>query len=388
MYADGPPAGGPARGAGARRPLPFVFEATGAETRFTNGFDPVPRARARSSPSPGRRPSPRRCATPRPTRDARPGAPRSRAMPRAGPRACARLRSTRSTGVERSLAEQPPDRSLVQMATGAGKTFTAVTATYRLLQHAGVRRVLFLVDRNNLGDQTLTRVPELRARPTTAASSPSSTTSQRSRRRDARLDARRDLHHPAAVRRAARRGRARRRRPEARRATSRTHAGRGRATTPSMPPETFDLVIVDECHRSIYGMWRGGAGVLRRAHRRADRHARSKQTFGFFQQNLVASTPTRSRWPTASTSTSTSTGSGPRSASRADGRGRHRRPGASTGAPAASATRRSTTTSTYSAQPARPRGHRDATRSALVLETSATGCSPRSSPAARRCRRR
>ena len=39
------------------------------------------------------------------------------------------------------------------MATGAGKTFTMVTETYRLLRHAGARKVLFLVDRNNLGRQ-------------------------------------------------------------------------------------------------------------------------------------------------------------------------------------------------------------------------------------------
>lgn len=39
------------------------------------------------------------------------------------------------------------------LATGAGKTYTAVTAAYRLLNYAGMRRVLFLVDRNNLGKQ-------------------------------------------------------------------------------------------------------------------------------------------------------------------------------------------------------------------------------------------
>jgi len=58
-------------------------------------------------------------------------------------------------GIERSLAEQRFDRSLVQMATGAGKTFAAVTTAYRLLKHGGFNRVLFLVDRNNLADQTL-----------------------------------------------------------------------------------------------------------------------------------------------------------------------------------------------------------------------------------------
>lgn len=41
------------------------------------------------------------------------------------------------------------------MATGAGKTYTAVTESYRLLKYGGFNRILFLVDRNNLADQTL-----------------------------------------------------------------------------------------------------------------------------------------------------------------------------------------------------------------------------------------
>src|SRR5947207_9505763 len=46
-------------------------------------------------------------------------------------------------------------RALIQMATGSGKTYTAVNFVYRLIKLAGARRVLFLVDRGNLGDQTL-----------------------------------------------------------------------------------------------------------------------------------------------------------------------------------------------------------------------------------------
>jgi len=52
-------------------------------------------------------------------------------------------------GVEGSLAQNHP-RALVQMATGAGKTYTAATLSYRLLAHAGFRRILFLADRANL----------------------------------------------------------------------------------------------------------------------------------------------------------------------------------------------------------------------------------------------
>ena len=56
--------------------------------------------------------------------------------------------------LERSLAQDRP-RALIQMATGSGKTFTAVSFIYRLIKFAGAKRVLFLVDRSNLGRQTL-----------------------------------------------------------------------------------------------------------------------------------------------------------------------------------------------------------------------------------------
>src|SRR5581483_2183441 len=56
--------------------------------------------------------------------------------------------------LEQSLAEDRP-RSLIQMATGSGKTFTAITAIYRLIKFGGARRVVFLVDRTNLGRQAL-----------------------------------------------------------------------------------------------------------------------------------------------------------------------------------------------------------------------------------------
>lgn len=58
------------------------------------------------------------------------------------------------TNLEKSFSENR-QRALIQMATGSGKTFTAVTFTYRLIKYAGARKILFLVDRNNLGRQAL-----------------------------------------------------------------------------------------------------------------------------------------------------------------------------------------------------------------------------------------
>ena len=56
---------------------------------------------------------------------------------------------------------------------------------------------------------------------------------------------------------------------------------------PQMPPEAFDLVIVDEAHRSIYGVWRGVLEYFD-AHIIGLTATPVKQTFGFFQQNLVS----------------------------------------------------------------------------------------------------
>src|SRR5438128_1807959 len=54
--------------------------------------------------------------------------------------------------IEKSLFDDRP-RSLIQMATGSGKTLLAITSIYRLIKFGGARRVLFLVDRANLGEQ-------------------------------------------------------------------------------------------------------------------------------------------------------------------------------------------------------------------------------------------
>jgi len=154
MYAEGLPPEVRLKALTVAGRLPFVFEASGSETHVTNGYDPQPRARSIFA-----FPQPSRLA--RVIRDAaeRPDAPTWRGkvqmMPTLDTTALRPAQITAVTGVERSLAEQRYDRSLVQMATGAGKTYTAVTASYRLLKHGGFRRVLFLVDRNNLADQTL-----------------------------------------------------------------------------------------------------------------------------------------------------------------------------------------------------------------------------------------
>ncbi|NQU36200.1 MAG: DEAD/DEAH box helicase family protein, partial [Actinobacteria bacterium] len=286
MYASGIPEAYRARAVLFEDRLPFIFEASGSETRFTNGYDPKPRSRKIFS-------FPKPDALARTVREAQadPSAPTWRAKVQEIPPLIetgmrpAQIEAI--NGIERSLADQRFDRSLVQMATGAGKTFTAVTECYRLLKFGGFQRVLFLVDRNNLADQTmrefrdyttpddgrkfteLYNVDKLTSAGMVGSSSVVISTIQRvyAGLRGQPIP---DDDDPAF------------------------DSDAGQPTAPveityskEMPPEAFDLIIVDECHRSIYGVWRGVLDYFD-AHVVGLTATPGKQTFGFFQQNLVS----------------------------------------------------------------------------------------------------
>src|SRR6266446_2716679 len=128
-------------------PLPFCYESTGTETFFTNRLDPEPRSR-------------RVFTFHRPetllawVQQEKQLAQRLRELPplKIGQLWAAQIEAI--TSLEKSFAAGRP-RALIQMATGSGKTFTSVNFIYRLVKYAGARRVLFLVDRGNLGGQTL-----------------------------------------------------------------------------------------------------------------------------------------------------------------------------------------------------------------------------------------
>ena len=232
------------------RPLPFVFESNGARTAFTNGLDPAPRSRhVFNFPQPETLAE--WSALPEQVRA------RLRALP---PLDDSRLWSVQGRALrnlEKSLGRSD-QRGLIQMATGSGKTFTAVNAVYRLLKHGGARRILFLVDRNNLGRQTWDefanfdppddsrKLPELYTvqRLATNTINPAAkvviTTIQRlysMLKGDAEYDSGNEedsafdsppswYDKPPEV-----------------------------EYNPSIPPEFFDFIIVDECHRSIYNVW-------------------------------------------------------------------------------------------------------------------------------------
>ena len=284
MYAEGLPSRVRLKALTRDGRLPFVFEASGSETHFTNGFDPTPRARRVFA-----FPRPETLARTLRDADADPDAATWRAKVQTMPILVeAGLRPAQVDALkalERSLGEQRFERSLVQMATGAGKTYTAVTLSYRLLKYAGFRRVLVLVDRNNLGDQTLREfqnyatpddgrrftelynVDKLTGAGMVGSSHVVISTIQRvyAALRGQEVPDVDDPNIDDFV-------------PD-----KPVHVG----YNPQMPPEAFDLVIVDEAHRSIYGVWRGVVEYFD-AHIVGLTATPVKQTFGFFQQNLVS----------------------------------------------------------------------------------------------------
>ena len=144
-----------------KNPLPFAYESTGVETQFTNGLDPEPRSRpVFAFHKPGQLAEWLDSAKDRIREEkgeygvsGRTFLAKLQHMP---PLVEAGLWSAQITAIrnlEQSLRENRP-RALIQMATGNGKTFTAISFIYRLIKFAGARRVLFLVDRGNLGEQT------------------------------------------------------------------------------------------------------------------------------------------------------------------------------------------------------------------------------------------
>ncbi len=261
-------------------PLPFSFESTGAETRFTSRLDPEPRSRGVF-------------AFHRPEtlldllKKENPLTRRLREMP---PLVTAHLWPAQIEAInnlEKSFAAGRP-RALIQMATGSGKTFTAVNFIYRLVKYAGAHRVLFLVDRGNLGEQTLKEfqqfvspvnqykfteeyiVQHLTGNTLDASARVVIGTIQRLYSMlkgeqapapdldDLPIEAAETLYkEPVPV-----------------------------EYNSDFPIEAFDFIVTDECHRSIYNLWRQvleyfDASLIGLT------ATPSKQTFGFFRQNLV-----------------------------------------------------------------------------------------------------
>lgn len=278
------------------RPPPFLYESTGVETRFTNRLDPVPRSRRIFQIQ-----QPKALAAwfnealdiQRGVAGAPAAATLLGRMKLATPLNTAGMWPAQITAVqnlETSIREGRP-RALVQMATGSGKTFTAISALYRLIKEGGATRVLFLVDRGNLGRQAhkefqayttpddgrkfteLYNVTRLGSNKIDPVNRVVITTIQRLYsilRGDPEYDD--DLEEGSAFNGS---GSALQRDPPP------------VAYNKLLPPEFFDVVVVDECHRSIYSLWRQ---VLEYFDASLIGHTATpaKHTFAFFNMNIVS----------------------------------------------------------------------------------------------------
>ena len=234
------------------RPLPFAYESTGEVTQFTNGLDPHPRSRevfAFHRPEELLRQQDLGRLQLRRTLRQMPELPKGRLWP---------VQHEAILKLEESLAHGRP-RALIQMATGSGKTFTAVTACHRLVKHGGAKRILFLVDRNNLGKQTLNEFQQFRD-PGSAYTFSQEFPVQRLTGNEIKASSKVVI---TTVQRLYSMLKGDPEYDPANEDESLFESGGplGREPvpveyTPGLPVETFDFIVIDECHRSIYNVWR------------------------------------------------------------------------------------------------------------------------------------
>ncbi len=194
--------------------------------------------------------------------------------------------------LEASLAADRP-RALIQMATGSGKTFTAVNFVYRLIRYANARRVLFLVDRANLGTQAYNEFQQF----VTPDDGRKFSELYNIRHLTSNLiDPAQDVNrvYIATIQRlySILKGEELEEEREARSLYEQEERGEAPLTprtvafTGRLPIEFFDFIVVDECHRSIYTVWKQVLEYFDAYHIGLTATP-GKQTIGFFNQNLV-----------------------------------------------------------------------------------------------------
>ena len=262
-------------------PLRFDYEASGSETQFSDLADPDPRSR-------------RLFAFHKPEtllkwlKDGSSLRARLKSLPPLDKQGLRDCQVEAIEGIEGSLGKDQP-RTLIQMATGAGKTFTAASLSYRLLAHAEAKRILFLVDRNNLGRQTLKEFQAFRPHGTGRLFTELYNVQ---RLGPAGLDKDAKVVISTIQRVFSQLSETELSEEEDEVSGFERTGGPPKVVTynPDFPPETFDIVIVDECHRSLYGTWRQVLDYFD-AHIIGLTATPSVHTLGFFQQNLVAEYP-------------------------------------------------------------------------------------------------
>ena len=262
-----------------KEPLPFVYESTGVLTRFTNGRDPKPRSREVFN-----YPRPKTMQNWHAKSDSLRGRlQKLRDLEPVGLRAC---QISAIENLEASFKDDRP-RALIQMATGSGKTYTAITSIYRLLKHADAKRILFLVDTKHLGEQAeqefmayvpsddnrkfteLYNVQRLRSSFVAQDSQVCISTIQRmySLLKGEELDESVEEINPEEM--------------------VRPKKPMPVVYNERIPPEFFDFIIIDECHRSIYNLWRQVLEYFD-AYLVGLTATPDNRTYGFFRKNVVS----------------------------------------------------------------------------------------------------
>ena len=207
-------------------------------------------------------------------------------LPRLDPAGLRDCQISAIENLEASFKDDHP-RALIQMATGSGKTYTAITAVYRLLKHADAKRILFLVDTRNLGEQAqqefmayvpsddnrkfveLYNVQRLTSSFVASDSQVCISTIQRmySILKGEEMDTAAEEINPAEL--------VQPRQPPP------------VVYSPTLPPEFFDFIIIDECHRSIYELWRQVLEYFD-AYLIGLTATPDNRTYGFFRKNVVS----------------------------------------------------------------------------------------------------
>ncbi|MFZ1977597.1 MAG: DEAD/DEAH box helicase family protein, partial [Bacteroidota bacterium] len=262
------------------QPLVFCYESTGDVTRFTDYRDPKPRSREVFT---FHKPETfiewlKQDASLRGRLQTIP------ALPTEHLRDC-QIRAINN--LEGSFKENRP-RALIQMATGSGKTFTAITSVYRLLKYAGAKRILFLVDTKNLGEQAeqefmayqpnddnrrfmeLYSIQRLKSNYVPTDTHVCICTIQRlySILKGTELDEAAEEENP----------------------NERKYQPKDPvpvAYNAKVPVEFFDFIIIDECHRSIYNLWKQVLDYFD-SFLIGLTATPDNRTFGFFNQNIVS----------------------------------------------------------------------------------------------------
>lgn len=260
-------------------PLPFVYESTGDVTRFTDFRDPKPRSRPVFT---FHRPETFRTwlKTEKSLRASLLDIP---VLQTEGLRDC---QINAITKLESSFKEFKP-KALIQMATGSGKTFTAISFIYRLLKFTEAKRILFLVDTKNLGEQAeqefmsflpnddnrkfteLYGVHRLKSSFVPTDNHVYISTIQRlySILKGTELEEAAEEENP-------------------------NERWQPKEPMPvvyneKLPIEFFDFIVIDECHRSIYNLWMQVIQYYD-AFQIGLTATPDNRTFGYFNQNIVS----------------------------------------------------------------------------------------------------